>query len=229
LAVNYTNVKITEYKDFLKALEDVGFMPLSNNCINFINLSDLTPPEQWHTDLPSDPWQWRIKAEEEHKAAYGKLFDKKPGFISLEWYPVFLSARRKGETFDEIYSGGLISRYAKQIYELFEEHETLATHEIKSLCGFTKELNSKYESAMSELQMGMFITINGEKRKMNSDGEEYGWPSTAYSTVEKWAGEELMDEAWSIKPGDASDMILERIMDFNPNAEHRKIRKFAGF
>lgn len=226
---NYMNAKITEYSDFVSIVEDLGFMPLSNNSINFINLSDLTRSEQWHTDLPSDPWLWRINIEKDHKAAYAKLFGKKPGFISLKWYPKFLSARRKGRSFFELYSDGLLSNYAKQIYSLFEDHESLAVHEIKSLCGFTKELDSKYESAMCELQMGMFLTVNGTKQKINAKGESYGWPSTVYSTVEAWAGDRLIKESTGIKPEDAIDEIIMRIKEVTPYVETKKIRSFIEF
>jgi len=225
---DYTNVKLTKYEDFVSILEKVGFMPLSKNCLDFINLSDLTEPEQWHTNLPSDPWPWRVQIELDHKAAYGKLFDKKPGFISLEWYPIFLSAVRRGRSFNEVYSAGLLSSYAKQIYTLIEDHKLLAVHEIKALGGFTKELNSKYESAMCELQMGMFITTNGMKQKTAANGEPYGWPSTSYSTVETWAGEELIEEAWNLKPQDAVDEILLRIDDIMPKADDKKLKKFLG-
>jgi hypothetical protein len=224
----YQNTKTTDYSEFVSIVEDIGFMTLSNNCIDFTNLSGLTMEEQWHTDLPSDPWQWRVNIEKDHKAAYGKLFDKKPGFISLEWYPIFLAARRKGRSFAEIYSEGLISNYAKQIYDLFKHHKTLAVHEIKSLGGFTKELNSKYENAMCELQMWMFITVNGTKQKISAKGEPYGWPSTAYSTVETWAGHQLIEEAMGIKPGDAMDDIIMRVQDIIPNGEMKKIRRFIG-
>jgi hypothetical protein len=229
---NYKDKKLTEYEDFLAIVEDIGFMPFSNNCINFISLDGawgLTTTEQWHTDLPSDPWPWRVQIEVEHRAAYGKLFDKKPGFISLEWYPYFLSARRRGESFKEIYAQGLISNSAKQIYELFNTHKILATHEIKGLCGFNKETNSKYESAMNELQMGMFLTTNGMLRKIGANGDPYGWPATAYSTVETWAGEELIERAWSINPKDAMDEILLRIDEITPGADPKKVKRFAGF
>jgi hypothetical protein len=224
----YINTKITNYNEFVSIVEDLGFMTLSNNSIDFINLSDLTVEEQWHTGLSTDPWQWRVKIEEDHKAAYGKLFDKKPGFISLEWYPTFLAVRRKGRSFSEIYSEGLLSNYSKQIYDLFKHHETLAVHEIKSLVGFTKDLNSKYENAMCELQMWMFITVNGTKQKISAKGEPYGWPSTSYSTVEAWAGDELIAEAIGIKPEDAMDEIIMRVQDVVPNGEMKRIRRFVG-
>ena len=217
-----------KYSEFTSMVEDLGFMTLSNNSIGFTNLSNLTVEEQWHTGLPSDPWQWRMKIEEDHKAAYAKLFDKKPGFISLEWYPIFLAARRKGRSFAEIYAEGLLSNTAKQIYDLFKYHQTLAVHEIKSLGGFTKESSSKYENAMCELQMWMFITVNGTKQKISAKGEPYGWPSTAYSTVETWAGEQLIAEAKGIKPEDAIDEIVMKINDVVPDAEMKKIRRFVG-
>lgn len=226
---NYMNAKITDYSDFISIVEDLGFMPLSNNCIDFINLSDLTVSEQWHTDLPSDPWLWRVNIEKDHKAAYAKLFDRKPGFISLEWYPKFFAARRKGRSFSELYSDGLISNYAKQIYNLFEDHKSLAAYEIKSLGGFTKELNSKYESAMCELQMGMFITGYGTKQKINAKGETYGWPSTVYSTVETWAGDKLIKESNDIDPNKAMDEIIMRVKEIMPNVETKKLKRFIGF
>lgn len=229
---DYKNTKITEYKDFIAIVEEVGFMPFSKNCIDYISLdgdSGLTEPGQWHTDLPSDPWPWRVQIEVDHKAAYAKLFDKKPGFISLEWYPIFLSARRKGQSFYESFNDGLLSSYAKQIYTLFNSYDILATHEIKALCGFTKETNLKYESAMNELQMGMFITTNGMTRKIGINGDPYGWPATAYSTVEKWGGAELIEQARQMKPQDAMDEIMNRIYEFVPNADPKKIKRFAGF
>lgn len=224
----HQNTIITEYSTFTSLVEELGFMTLSNNCVDFTNLSALTVKEQWHTGLPTDPWPWRMKIERDHKAAYGKLFEKKPGFISLEWYPIFLVARRKGRSFAEVYSEGLLSSYAKQIYELFKHHKTLAVHEIKALGGFTKESNSKYENAMSELQMWMFITVNGTKQKLSAKGEPYGWPSTAYSTVETWAGDELIDEAYGMKPEDVVDEIISRVQEIVPNAELRSVRRFVG-
>lgn len=229
MITDYKERKITEYTDFISIVEDIGFMPLSNNRIDFISLDSLTESEQWHTDSPSDPWLWRMKIEKDHKAAYAKLFDKKPGFISLEWYPVFLAARRDGRSFSRMYSDGLMSNYAKRIYDLFRDHDILAVHEIKSLGGFTKDLTSKYESAMSELQMAMFITVNGSKQKISAKGEPYGWPSTAYSTVEMWAGEKIIEESNAIISEDAKDEILERISEFVPDPSKARLKAFAGF
>jgi hypothetical protein len=74
----------------------------------------------------------------------------------------------------------------------------------------------------------MFITVNGTKQKISAKGEPYGWPSTAYSTVETWAGDQLIAEAMGIKPEDAMDEIMMRVQDVIPNGEMKKIRRFVG-
>lgn len=222
---------LKSYEDFVEIVNKLGFMPFSTNSIGFVSIGGdnaLTNSEQWHTGLDDDPWQWRIKIEQEKKAAFGKLFDKKPGFISFEWYPYFLALRRKNRSFEMLYSEGLISNTAKQIYTLFKDNGQFATHEIKSLCGFTKDTNSKYESAMTELQMWMFITGNGTKRKTAATGEPYGWPSISYSTVETWSGPELIEQAASISYKEAQDKILSRIETIAPEASLNKMKRFAG-
>jgi hypothetical protein len=229
LPFDYSNTILTQYESFVEIVETIGFMPFSKNNINFLNLdTNLTKPEQWHTGFDSDPWPWRVKIEADHRAAYAKIFNKKPGFISIEWYPIFLAARRKKRTFEDFYNDGLLSNYAKQIYSLFDKYDILATHEIKGLCNFTKETNSKYEAAMIELQMNMLLTTNGMKQKISADGDTYGWPSTAYSTVEFWAGKNLIDESDKITPKSATDEILSRIFDIVPEADIKKARRFAG-
>lgn len=226
---DYSTTKITAYDAFVSTVEDMGFMPLSNNKLNYVNLSDLTVSEQWHTNLPSDPWLWRVRIEEERKAAYAKLLAKKPSFIAREWYPTFLAARRGGRSFSQMYTEGLFSHYAKQIYTLFEQYEALAVHEIKYLAGFTKKTNAKYEAAMKELQMGMFLTIRGTKQKVSAKGEPYGWPSAVYTPVEIWAGEELIEAARHITVEDAQNQILHRVKEVAPGAKATEVKGFVGF
>ncbi len=50
----------------------------------------------WHTEDPeTDPWEWRIRVLDEYTdIAYGKLFFRKSGYITKEWYPYFLAVRR---------------------------------------------------------------------------------------------------------------------------------------
>ena len=91
--------------------------------------------------------------DERDDIAYGKFFFKKSGYITKQWIPYFLAARRDNTLFEEAYEEGLISNYAKRIYNVVAGHEVLPLHEIKQLAGFGKEEKSQFDRALTELQM----------------------------------------------------------------------------
>ena len=96
----YKDLKLKEYNEFISVVERLGFMTLSNNCIGFPNLENMTEENQWHTDLPSDPWRWRVNIEKDKKAAYGKLFDKKTRiYIFRMVSQIFCSEKKKKKLF----------------------------------------------------------------------------------------------------------------------------------
>ncbi|MDR1510172.1 MAG: hypothetical protein LBS53_11095, partial [Synergistaceae bacterium] len=115
----------------------------------------------WHTGDPeTDPQEWRIRVlNERDDIAYSKCFFKKSGYITREFYPYFLALRRGGSDFDDEYSDGLFSSYAKRIYDVARSYGELLLHEIKSLGGFGKDEKSKFNSVLTELQMRFYLTI----------------------------------------------------------------------
>ncbi|HCL01493.1 MAG TPA: hypothetical protein DHW61_03610 [Lachnoclostridium phytofermentans] len=224
-----SELKIDNYQDFCQALMICGFTVGGANPEGIFSLcSRFTDLICWHTENPeTDPWEWRMRVlDEQADIAYGKVFFKKSGYITKEWIPYFLSVRRKGESLEEAYLEGTISNMAKRIYELIEEHKCLAFHDIKKLGNFSKEDNYRFEKALNELQMKMYITMCGRKQKTNRYGEGYGWNSTVFCTTEEYWGEELCQLADQIKVSEAEEKIREHILILNPNAEEKKIRKF---
>ena len=63
------------------------------------------------------------------KVAYGKFFNKKAGFISLEWFPWFANFRRDGYDFDARWEDGLAGYRNKKIMDIFGERNTDRTKE----------------------------------------------------------------------------------------------------
>ena len=183
---------------------------------------------RWHTGDPdTDPWQWRLRVlNERDDVAYAKCFFRKGGYITKEWYPYFLAARRDGMDFGDAYADGLLSNFSKRIYTAIGEYGALALDRIKSVCGFTREDKSKFEAALVELQMKLFITICGSYRKVSKTGEQYGWETTVFSTAESFWGDEVFDAAARLSSDEAFDAILERIYALNPEADAAKARKF---
>jgi hypothetical protein len=227
---------IRNYDDFVEALLNAGFSMGGggNDGIYSIipwNWNEEPPydtPVRWHTeDADTDPWEWRIRVlDERNDIAYSKLFFKKSGYITKEWYPYFLAARRSGLDFEDAYTDGTISHFAKRIYDVVFTHDCLPLHTIKQLGEFSKEDKSGFDRALTELQMKMHITMCGTQQKLSQKGEAHGWSSTVFCTTERFFGEAVFGEAEKIPKDAAAQKIREQILKLNPAAQEKKITKF---
>lgn len=100
----------------IKYINEFGFLPLFKNDIDGFSLEERTVPEYWWSDNPEiDPWMWRAIIARRHDIVYGKFFDKKAGFISKKWLPVFANYRRDGYDFDALYDDGKAPNKHKKI------------------------------------------------------------------------------------------------------------------
>ena len=230
-------MELNNYNDFTGILLDSGFSIGGGNDEGIFAIVDYSwanePPGSpivWHTGDPeTDPWEWRLRVlNERNDIAYAKLFFKKSGYITRELYPHFLALRRGGRDFRDEYDDGLISNPAKRIYDAVSEHGDLPLNEIKGFGGFGKNEKSQFDSALTDLQMRLYVTICGSHRKLNSKGEEYGWNTTMLCTTERfWEHTDVFARSANMDEADAYATIRERVLSLNPSAEEKKIRKFA--
>jgi len=226
---------INNWNEFYTELMEAGFSIFGGNdegvfgLINF-DWQNEPPgsPIRWHTGDPdTDPWEWRMRVLMEHdNIAYGKVFFRKGGFITRKWYPYFLTARQKGESFSDSYDDGHISHYAKRVHDTLSLCGALPTHEIKIHGGFGRDEQSRFEKALAELQMGLYITICGQAQKRNKYGEEYGWNSMVYCLTEQFWSADVFDEADNINANEAETAIMDQVLKLNPNANPQKLRRF---
>ena len=226
---------ITDYGDFLRELQAVGFSQFGGSKDSVVSLFRYgwnTQPEdcpvQWFSGDPDrDPWHWRERViTEREDIAYSKLFFKKHGFITREWYPFFLAARRRGRDFDAAYADGLHSRAALRIYDCLRQHGALPVHDIKPMAGFGRDDKSAFERALAELQMGLYITVCGHAQKISRAGESYGWASDVYCLVEEFFPEEVFEAALLLEPEEAAEKIEAQVYKLNPGAAPKQVRKF---
>jgi hypothetical protein len=182
----------------------------------------------WHTGNPdTDPWEWRMRVlDERDDIAYAKVFSKKAGYITKEWYPYFLAARRASREFEDDYSDGTVSHNAKRIYDAVTENGSLPLEGIKSAAGFGKADKYKFDSALNELQMKLYLTMRGRQTKITQTGEVSGWSSTVFCTTEAFWPPDVFERAAGINTDDAINKIKARILSLNPNAQEKKIYKF---
>ena len=228
--------RIQNYAYFVEALLKTGFSLGGGNSDGIFALIpwswEETPPYdtpvRWHTgNAETDPWEWRMRVLDERRdIAYGKVFFKKSGFITKQWAPYFLAARRGKTDFPEAYESGTLSHAAKRIYGAVQEYGTLPLHAIKQIAGFGSEEKSRFDAALTELQMKMYLSMCGRQQKLSQKGEEYGWYSTVFCTTEQFWGEDVFSEAAKISKDDAIASITAQVRNINPLADEKKINKF---
>lgn len=225
---------IRNFSDFCRELSGCGFSMGGGSAKGIFALigydwtdqENLDTPVKWHCGDPEvDPWEWRMRVlEERTDIAYGKVFFRTSGYITREYYPYFYAVRRNGESLEEAYERGAVSHEGKRIYDIVSAGDT-ALHEIKALGGFGKEDKARFDRALTELQMGLFLTMTGRKQRKNKAGLEYGWNSTVFTTVERF-WEERGFAIPELSPEESYETIRAQILRLNPAAEEKTIRKF---
>ena len=214
---------ISTYRQFINNIDQLGFMTLTETPYGLPSLSEHTLPVLWHTGREDDPWRWKDRAAAEGKASYGHILLGRNSFVSRDMYPYLYSAVRRGLTFWEIFSAGLLSAYTRRIYTAFVEYPVIASHEIMSICGFDRKEKSKVDRAMIALQSGMFITVCGTAQKISKQGQPYGWPSTAYTLTEHWGSDGPVAMAAALSPTDGEAAVMEKLTALNPSLKTEKL------
>lgn len=220
---------ISNYKDFKDNLYRAGMSVGGENNEDVFSLSDYYNEDiRWHTeDINTDPWEWRMRVlNEETDIAYGKFFFKKSGYITKEWYPYFYAIRRGNRKLEEEYETGYISQFGRKIYRLLAEYKELPLHLIKQYGEFSAEDKSKFDGAMTELQMKFYITMCGRARKVSKNGGEFGWSSTVFCLAENFFEEEVLRKARELKQEEAYEKIFHQVCSLNPEANLKKVKKF---
>ncbi|MDO5293794.1 MAG: hypothetical protein Q4F05_13740 [bacterium] len=223
--------EITNYNEFIDALEKAGFSMSGDNSEGIFTLCDqFGEAIAWHTEQPeTDPWLWRMRVlKEQSDIAYGKLFFGKGGFITAKWFPYFYAVRRGNKDLEQEYRKGTISASARRIYTLLKEERELPVHRIKELLGFGKgkEERPLFDAAIVELQMKLYILPFGEERKIAKSGEPYGWPAMVYGLTENFFEQTVIEEAEKLSFENAYSQIDKQILLLNPQAKENKRKKF---
>ena len=226
---------IRNYSEFCVQLLDAGFSgAVSGNDDDVFSLfrygwgAEDESSLYWHTGDPeTDPWEWRMRVlDERDDIAYSKVFFRKAGYITKKWYLYFLAARRENAPFDEMYAEGKLSHEAKRVYDVLRDGLPMPLHELKTMAGFSGDDKSHFDRALTDLQMGLFITMCGWRYKRNKIGEEYGWASTIFCTAEAFWPDGVFAEASRLGKDEAMEAIRAQIYKLKPNADAKRVRKF---
>ena len=215
--------------DIVEQVKRDGFLPLFASAIPGFSVEEHTWAHDWWSDDPGrDPWIWRMVIAEDDESAYGKFFDRKAGFISKAWFPVFANFRRDGYDYEGMYEDGKLNGRAKKILDALELDENAVGMELMS--GELRRraaLEKGFDNVLISLQMQTFLLISGFRQKRNKKGIAYGWHLPSFMTPEtKWGYDtvnsirETTEASWN--------RIAEQIRKHYPDAGEKEIRKVMG-
>ena len=216
-------------EDVVARIREIGFLPLFATGIPGFSVEEHTCAWDWWSDDPKrDPWAWRMEIAAREDIAYGKFFDRKAGFISLPWFPIFANDRRDGYDYEGMYEDGKMNSRAKKILDTLELNEDAVGLEMMS--GELRKrasIEKGFDNVLIDLQMQSFLLISRFQQKRNKAGIEYGWHLPSFMTPEtKWGYDavnsvsESTEQSWN--------RIREQIRQFYPAAGEKEIRNVMG-
>lgn len=198
-------------------------------------------PEDILWDMDNGPWEWKGEVLRNFKTAYGKFFSKRAGYVSLEMLPHFINYRRSKQIFDPSSEEALI-------YKTLVENDSLLSKELKILTGYVggrkkrKSANpfenipeigiaakdakteSRFESAITRLQMSGFVTIADFEYLYDRHGNPYGWGLARYTTPEALYGITPAE----CKPSESYFIMLTRLREHLPYTNPVQLSKLLG-
>ena len=213
-------------EQLLSLVNEIGFLPLFKNDVPGFSAEERTVPAAWWTgDERNDPWEWRRIIADSGKAAYGKFFDRKAGFISLDWLPIFANWRRDGYDFDSLWEDDKAPFRQKKIMDLFRDGGEMYSFDVKRKAGFGKGGEKNYEGVITDLMMRTYLVVRDFRCRLNRQGAPYGWHVAVYATPETIWGYDFVTSAYREKPEESAAKVLSRVRQYFPDAGEKQLRK----
>ena len=208
----------------------LGFLPLFRNGVPGFSVEERTAVDSWWTgDERRDPWEWRRLLAESGKVAYGKFFDRKAGFVSLDWLPDFAKWRRDGYDFDALWEDEKASFRQKKIMDLFDRGQERFSFDVKRLAGFGGEGEKNFEGVITDLMMATYLVVRDFRCRLNKKGIPYGWHVAVYTAPESIWGREKITGAYHRKPEESKARVFHQVKSGFPDASEAQIMKILKF
>ena len=143
---------IRSKKDIENLIDKWGFLPFFVNDIEGFSIEEHVDPKCWFTSMPG-PWEWKGEIIRDGYA-YGKIFGKKCGFATLEWYRHLANWRRNGYDFESRKDAGLVPYQDQYVYNALADYGFIQSNGLKSAAGFDKSGGRKgFDTIITRLQM----------------------------------------------------------------------------
>lgn len=201
---------------------ELGILPYFANKITGFSVEE-SVPEDILWNIYDGPWEWKGTIIRDWQIAYGKFFNRKAGYISLELLPDFLNVRRSMFPLEQ-------HAVERRLYDILLEHESLLSREFKSLAGFgsrREKGDAGFDTLVGRLQMGGRVVIADFEYKYDRQGNRYGWGVALYTTPEALYGRDIINVE-DRSPEESFDRLVGRMMKNLPDVPVNLIEKLVS-
>jgi len=236
--------KISHYEALELLITKLGFLPFFQNEISGFSVEEFTPQRLWFSG-EDGPWEWKGPIIRNGNCAYGKLFNKKAGFVSMDWFPDLVNYRRSVYSLSSDLDTDTTQSREKIIYNTITEHESLLSKDIKSLLGYSKPRRRQFDpagnpepqierakqgfdSAITRLQMGTWIVVADFEYQYNKHLERYGWGIARYTTPEALFTDGVLLACKDRSPEESRQKIVSHLSALLPDATEEQISRIMG-
>lgn len=217
------NLEIHSCPELIDCIHRVGFLPLLDSGITGFSAEGLMAEECRFTEFADGTWQWPLwqwkgPVVTDGGCVYGKFFNSKAGFISLEWWPDFLNWRRSRHPVPE---QGTIE---DAILCILREHGSMIARELRAACDFTgPKMRSRFDAYISRMQMGCHIVTEDFVYPRDKHGHEYGFGWSQLTTPERLLGRDAC--RCYRTPAESHQRMIDHLTHILPFATAAQIEK----
>lgn len=207
-------------------IREIGFLPLLDSGIKGFSGEEVVAEDCRYVTFADGGWDWPLwkwkgPIVTDMPCWYGKFFDKKAGFISMEWWPDFCNYRRHKYPAPE---DGTIEA---MILSNLQKSGSLITRELRTACGFDgKGMRSKFDGYITRLEMACRIVTEDFVYAQDRHGKEYGWGLSLLTTPERLHGKESCLCNRSVE--ESFERLYAHFCRILPQASDKQIRKLIG-
>ncbi len=234
MTVTINDIYIDSKEELIQAVEDLGFLPYFSNEIPGFSIEEHCSPRVYFSDEPG-VWEWKGPVIQETRAAYGKLFHKKAGFVSRKWFCDFANYRRDGYDFDARFEDGLADYNSQYLYNLIASRHSILSKDAKIIGGYVNpkekvrdqwEPRKGFDTQITRLQMQCYVLTSDFEYETDRNGNFYGWGIARYATPEEFYGKRFINHVYQRTPEESLKRIVKQLKKILPGIDEEMIRKF---
>ena len=207
----------------MEAIQQIGLVPLLDSGIPGFSADELVAPECRYVRLDDGGWewplwQWKGPMVTEGGFAYGKFFNGKAGFVTMEWWPDLCNYRRaKHPEPDEESVEGVV-------LDILRVNGSMITRELRSSCGFDgPKMRSRFDAYVTRLQMSCRVVTEDFVYPKDRYGNSYGWGWALLTTPEHHFGRDACH--CSRTPEESRSRLYDHLHGILPQATERQIAR----